>query len=225
MTAPVQENVQPQEQKQNDKEYNFRALENQLKQERQARVEAERKAEEALKLANDHQMKKEVPAEEDEDDYNEPYVDHKRLNKKLSKFGQNTKTDIQKAMEMAKVQAKEELKQEMWLEQHPDFYDVMQNHAVKFAEKAPHVANTILRMPDSFERQQLVYHNIKEFGLDKPEQKASTIQEKVDANKRTPYYQPTGVATAPYSQVADYSSQGQKQAYQKMKELQSKLRI
>lgn len=221
MTAPTQENQvqnQQQEQKPNDKELNFRALEarfqKQLEQERQARIEAERKAEEAFKLRSN----------EDNDQDDEPYVDHKKLEKKLNKFGQNTQSEIQKAMEIAKKAAKEELKQEMWLENNPDFYDVLQ-HAEKFAQRAPKLAETILMMPEGFERQKLVYQNIKELGIDKPETKQPSIQEKIDANRRSPYYQSTSVGSAPYSQVGDFSPAGQKQAYEKLQQLKKQLRI
>lgn len=218
MTAPTQENQPVQENKVSDKELNFRALEakyqRQLEQERQARLEAEKKA---LEMSQ-------MNTKEDNDDDSEPYVDHKKLEKKLNKFGQSTQTEIQKAMEMAKQRAKEELKQEMWLENNPDFYDVLQ-HAEKFAQRAPKLAETILRMPEGFERQKLVYQNIKELGIDKPEQKQATIQDKIDANKRSPYYQPSNVGTAPYGHNGDFSATGQKQAYQKMKELQNRLRL
>jgi len=80
-------------------------------------------------------------------------------------------------------------------------------------------------MPEGFERQKLVYKNIKALGLNMPEVKQPTIQDKIDANKRSPYYQPSGVGTAPYASVGDFSSQGQKQAYAKMQELKNKLRI
>lgn len=208
------------EQKQNDKELNFRALEQKyqraLDQERQAREIAEAATRDALSRR---------PAQEDEDDDSEPYVDKKRLKKTMSQFGQNTQSEIQKAMEIAKQSAKEELKQEMWLENNPDFYDILQ-HAEKFAKKAPKLAETILRMPEGFERQKLVYQNIKELGIDKPKVEESSIQQKVDANRRGPYYQPTGMGSAPYAgQQSDYSPSGQKTAYDKMKELQSRLRL
>lgn len=206
-----------QETKPNDKELNFRALEakyqKQLDQQRQETERLQRELQEKSKS---------VVHEEDNDD--EPYVDHKKLEKKLNKFGQNTQTEIQKAMEMAKQAAKEELKQEMWLENNPDFYDVLQ-HAEKFAQKAPKLAETILRMPEGFERQKLVYQNIKELGINKPEQKQQSIQEKVDANRKSPYYQPSGVGTAPYAQVGDFSEAGQKNAFAKMKELQKQMRL
>lgn len=217
MTDSLQEN-QVQEAKTNEKELNFRRQEEKyerlLAQERAKREEAER-------LAQSYSQQK--SQEEDEDD-SEPYVDHKKLNKTLSRFGQNTQTEIQKAMEIAKKTAKEELKREMWLENNPDFYEVL-NHAEKFAQKAPRLAETILKMPEGFERQQLVYQNIKELGLHKPEERQSSIQDKIDSNRRSPFYQPSNVASSPYSPVGDFSTNGQKQAYDKMKELQQRLRL
>lgn len=220
MTAPSQENQeQNTENKVSDKELNFRKLEEryerQLAQERSARQEAERLAQEATVRNN--------RTNEEEESDSEPYVDHKKLSKTLNKFGQTTKSEIEKAMEIAKSKAKEELKQELWLERNPDFYDVLK-HAEKFAQKAPDLAETILRMPEGFERQKLVYQNIKTLGIDKPEQKQSTVQEKIDANRRSPFYQPTNVGTAPYASSSDFSQSGQKQAYAKMKELQARLR-
>lgn len=217
MTSPQQESQV--EQQLSNKELNFRALEAKY----QKALETERAERE--RLTKELEAKTRLPyKDDDEDSDSEPYVDQKKLNRTLSKFGQSTQSDIQKAMEIAKHTAKEELKKEMWLENNPDFYDVLQ-HADKFAQKAPKLAETILKMPEGFDRQKLVYQNIKELGIDKPEQKQSTIQEKIDANKRSPYYQPSGISPAPYAQVSDFSETGQKNAYQKMKELQKQLRI
>lgn len=214
------QNAQTQEQKEQNKEYNFRQLESkfqkQLAEERAKREEAERQAQDAINRANQKDI---------DEDESEPYVDHKKLNKSLNKFSQSTKSEIDKAMELAKQRAKDELKQELWLESNPDFYDVLQ-HANKFAEKAPKLAESILRMPDSFERQKLVYENIKTLGIDKPEQKQPSIQEKIDANRKSPYYQPSGVASAPYNvHAGNFTETGQKEAYKKMQELKSRLRI
>lgn len=214
-TPSSQENQAPgQEQALSNKELNFRALEQkyqkQLEQERNARLEAERMVQES---------KQRQVVEEDDD--SEPYVDHKKLNKTISKLGQSTQTEIAKAMELAKHSAKEELKQEMWLENNPDFYEVL-NHAEKFAQKSPRLAASILRMPEGFERQKLVYENIKELGLDKPDKKESSIQDKINANRKSPYYQPSGVGTAPYASASDFSEQGKKQAYEKMNDLKKR---
>lgn len=217
MTPNAQDN-QVQTTQPSDKELNFRALEQkyqrQVEQERAAKMQMEQEM---------NELRQKYVAKDEEDD-SEPYVDHKKLEKKLNKFGQNTQSEIQKAMEIAKQSAKEELKQEMWLESHSDFDEVMKL-ANKFAEKAPSLANTILRMPEGFDRTKLVYENIKQLGIDKPEQRQSTIQEKIDANRKSPYYQPSGVGTAPYSSQSDFSSSGQKNAYDKMQELKKRIRI
>ncbi len=221
MADQVQNNqTQNQEQKPSDKELNFRNLEakyqRQLEQERAARMEAERIAQEA--------QSKKQQVQDDDDNDDEPYVDKKKLNKKLASFGQTTQGEIQKAMEEAKRSAKEEVKREIWVDQNKDFTKVMEDSALlqKFYDHDPDLAETILQMPNTFERQKLVYKNIKALGIDKPAPKQSSVQDKVDANKRSPYYQPGGVGSTPYAQVGDFSPAGQKQAYEKMRELKSK---
>jgi hypothetical protein len=201
--------------KQNDKELNFRALEarfeKKLSEEREARLEAERRLQEKA-------------AQQVDDDDSEPYVDHKKLTKKFSAFEKNIEEKIDKrAEEKARGMLHKE-RQEGWLRDNPDFYDVMQL-AEKFANKAPKLAESILKMPDTFERQQLVYNNIKAMGLDGPDKKDSSVQQKIDANRKSPYYQPSGVGTAPYSSQSDFSANGQKQAYDKLQELKRNLRI
>lgn len=210
-----------QEQKPNDKEYNFRQIEKKLLEEREARIRESSRREELEKEIM--QLRSQNQAREEDDDTSEPYVDHKKLNKTLNKFGQNTQTEIQKAMEVAKQKAKEELKQEMFLESKPDFYDTIQNYANKLYETSPELANSILKMPDSFERQKLVYHNIKSLGLDKPLVKEPTIQDKINQNRKTPYYQPTGVGNTPYAAAGDFSAAGQKNAFDKMQELKRRI--
>lgn len=210
--APVNQTT---ENKPSDKELNFRNLEakyqRELEKERAARMEAERHLQEKSQKVDD-------------DDDSEPYVDHKKLNKKLEKFGQQqsqqTQTEIQRAVQVA---LNEERKQN-WIKQNPDFYEVLQ-HAEKFAQRDPDLAESILEMPEGFERQKLVYKNIKALGIHKPEVKQASIQDKVDANRRGPYYQPSGVGNAPYSSSSDFSPAGQKQAFDKMQELKNRLRI
>jgi hypothetical protein len=200
-----------------DKELNFRALEQKFNN-RLQEIEAEK---EKLRQHIEQLSQKQDPQEEDED---EPYIDKKKLNKTMQAYGKSTESQITKAMDYAKQAAKEELRQELWLEQNPDFFDTMKL-AEKFAQKAPHLAQTILKMPEGFERNKLVYQNIKALGIDQPEQKQSSIQDKINANKRSPYYQPSGVPAPGYSQVGDFSATGQKSAYEKMQELKKTLRI
>lgn len=215
MTVPSQEN-QVQDTNTKDKELNFRRLEAKYQQElaveRAKREEAEKRAQQA--------SHREIEEEEDP----EPYVDHKRLEKKLAKHGEQIKTQTQSEIQKAVYQALQEERKANWLKSNPDFYQTLE-HAETLALRAPDLAESILEMPESFERQKLVYKNIKALGLDKPQQKTPSIQEKIDANRRSPYYQPSGVGAAPYASASDFSENGQKQAYDKMKELQSRLRL
>lgn len=206
---------------QNDKEQNLGRM--RQKYEYELAREAARR-EQLEQQLNELRQQRQQP-QDDDDDNSEPYVDHRRLEKKLNKFGQSTQSEIKNAMQQAKELAKEELKQEMFLENHADFESVLSNYSEQFAERHPKLANSILKMPPSFERQKLVYQNIKELGLDKPIQKQPSIQEKIDANKRSPFYQPSGTASAPYASQGDFSHTGQKSAYDKMQELKSRLRL
>jgi len=223
-TIPQENQVQNQQQQNhadNSKELNFRQLqekyERQIAQERSARMEAER-------VAKELQERKQVANDDDEDD-GEPYVDTRKLNKKLAKFGEQTQKQTQSEIQRAVQMALEEERKKNWMKNNPDFYDIMQ-HADKFAQADEELAETILSMPEGFDRQKLVYKTIKAMGLHKPpEDKKSGIQDKIEANRRSPYYQPSGVGTAPYASTGDFSSTGQQQAYNKMKELQKKMRL
>ena len=216
--TPSQQPTATTEQKPNDKEYNFRQLEQkyqrQLEQERAGRLEAE-------KIAQEAQSRK-APQEDDDD--SEPYVDHKKLSRKFADFEKNMEKKIDERAEQKARMMMDQNKRESWMKQNPDFYDVLQ-HAEKFAQQDPELAEAILDMPDTFERQKLVYKNIKALGVHKPKAPDQSIQSKVDANRRSPYYQPSNVAASPYSGQGDFSQAGQKNAYDQMQKLKSQLRI
>jgi hypothetical protein len=215
MTAEVQA-VAASEQKLSDKELNFRALE--AKYERRLE-EIQRENEEVKRIAQEALEK----YKKDDDDDSE-LVDNKNLEKKLAKFGENTKKQTHAEIQQAVHAALEEERKNAWIETNNDFYDVMQ-HAEKLPGISPELAKTILKMPEGFERQKLVYANIKALGLHKPAEKATSIQDKVDANRRSPYYQPSGIASAPYAAAEDFSDAGKKNAYAKMQELKNRLRV
>lgn len=218
MTTPETNAVADYEQKQAaDKEFNFRKLEQsfeqKLAQERQARLDAEKRAEEAMKRHSS-----------EDDDESEPYVDHKKLNKKLSNFEKSMEEKIEQKAEAIARNMYENKKNEQWLKSNPNYMELIQKHAVAFQQANPDLAEAILEMPDNFERQKLVYNNIKALGLDKPPAQVSTVQDKIDANRRSPYYQPSGIGTAPYNaNQGDFSKTGQEQAFKKMRELQAKM--
>lgn len=217
MTSVTQENSSQQE-KVDSKEYNFQAMRKQIEKERLERAEIEKRAND---MAQELERLKKSPVDDD-DDSSDPYVDHKRLEKKLSRFGENTENKIKNSMEATRNAVKDEIRQELWIENNPDFFEILQ-HADKLAQKSPKLAEAILRMPDNFDRQKLVYQNIKEFGLDKPEARQQSMQEKIDSNKRGIFYQPTGIGNAPNEFSGDYSKNGQKQAYDKMLELKARI--
>ncbi len=214
MTANItQEATQAAVAQASDKEINFRKQQNMYEnmlREKEARIAELEKA-------------KHAPQEED-DDNDEPYVDKKRLAKTTSRVKQEIKQETQVDVKNAIQYALQEDRRERWLDANPDFEETMQ-HADKLAELDPELARSILSMPDSFERQKMVYRNIKLLGVHKPKAPEQSIQSKIDANRKSPFYQPSGVGTAPYASQGDFSATGQKGAYEKMQELKSRLRL
>lgn len=206
------------EQKTSDKELNFRALETKY----QRQLDNERAERERLAREIEDLKRSRVQPEEEETDV---YVDNKRLDKRFKNFEKDLDEKIDKKAEEKAYRILEKREQENWLEQNPDFYDVVQNHVQRFYEKAPRLAETILKMPDNFERKKLVYHNIKNMGLDQPEPKQSSIQDKVDANRRSPYYTPSGISASPYAPVGDFSDAGKKNAWEQVQKLKANLRL
>ena len=203
----------------NDKEYNFAQVRKQLDQERQERA---RLTQEIAELKS--KMSPKSSSNDEEDSYDEPYIDKRYFNKKMSQSMQQMQEEADKRAEQKMRGMFVEEKRNSWLKSNPDFQEVMQ-HAQKFAETDPELAETILEMPEGFERQKLVYKNIKALGLHKPAQPKDTIQDKVDKNRRGPYYQPSQQGAAPYGSSGDFSQAGQKNAYDQMKALQSRLRL
>jgi hypothetical protein len=215
MTAPQENQAQP-----SDKEINFRLQEKAIAEKYERILAQERSEKDRLSRELQERSK---PTVED-DDESDPYVDHKKLEKKLARFGENTMKQTQSEIQKAVHTALNEERKQNWIKQNGDFYDVLQ-HAEKLYQKDPGLAESILDMPEGFERQKLVYKSIKALGIDKPAVPVPSIQDKVDANRRSPFYHPTGVGNAPYTSQGDFSSQGQKQAYEKMQALKKSLRI
>lgn len=220
---PVEQTpVQAAEQKPSDKEYNFAQIRKQLEQERTARQQAEEKANHLMQEHAKLQQSRAIPEADDDDGDDEPYVDKRRLKKEQVKLVKQITADTDTKIQSAVHQALSEERRSTWLKSNPDFYEIM-GHAQTFADKDPELAETILSMPDTFERQKLVYKNIKALGIHKKEEPKSNIQDKITQNQRSPYYQPSGIGTAPYASQADYSDVGKKSSYDKMKELQKRL--
>lgn len=218
MTEDVQD-VQ-EEKSQSDKELNFRKLE--AKYERQlAQERAEREAQ--LKRVQEEYENKLNQFQKPDDDDEDIYIDKKRLNRQLTDFEKSLEKKFDQRAEEKARSLMDQRQREQYLKDNPDFYQTLEKHADDFAEKSPHLAQSILKMPEGFDRQMLVYHNIKALGLDKPKE---NIQDKINQNQRGPYYQPSGMGSAPYNNTAgDFSPAGKKNAYEKLKELKSRLRL
>lgn len=223
------QNNQPQEVKNESAEKNLtlqrRMYEKQLEQERVARQQAEDRIA-ALERADKERSRNSNSDDDDDKEDDEPYVDRRKLNKELHKFQKNIEQTIDQKAEAKASALIENERKHSYLRENSDFEQVMNEETIeRFAAKHPRIAQSILRMPDGFERQKLVYENIKALGIDRPETKQPSIQDKIDANRKGPYYQPTSVGAAPYSAAGDFSPSGQKNAYTKMQELKNKLRI
>lgn len=219
MTAQTNESqsTPPVENKPSDKEINFQKQRGMYE-----RMLAE-KEEEIKRLHQSQQQRVQAPPQVEEEEEEDPYVDSRYLNKKLNSFkNQMEKTIDERAEKKANMLLKSREKDD-WLKRNGDFYDVMQNHAEEFARRDPELAETILSMPEGFERQKLVYKNIKALGIDKPAPVKNETQERIDRNQRTPYYQPSGQGTMPYTSQGNFSPQGQKEAYNKIQELKNRL--
>lgn len=227
MSAPVQENNQTQApvaqetQKPNDKEYNFAQIRQQLERERQEKLQMKEEIEKLKKVAQEKFL-----SHDDEDD-DEPYIDKKKLRRELTKVVEQTNTETDSKIQSIVNRALAEERQKHWLQANPDFQDVMQ-HAQKLQDSDPELADIILSMPESFERHKLVYKHIKATGLHKPAAPKENIQEKIDANRRSPYYQPSGVSSPGYGIVnggKDYTKGEMKSAYEIMQKSKERMRI
>jgi hypothetical protein len=216
MSVTPQENQSNEqiEQKSNDKEYNFAQIRKQLEQEKQEKQHLASQIEELKRAV--------AQPRNDDDDDDEPYIDRKKLRRESEKVKKEAINEAEQLIERKVSKALEEERRNMWLKGNPDFYDTMQ-HAQKLYEKDPELAESIIQMPDTFERQKLVYRSIKTLGLHEKAKAAPSIQEKIDANKRSPYYQPASSGTPPYSSGGDFSDAGMKSGFTKMKELQKRM--
>jgi hypothetical protein len=211
-----------------DKELNFRKQEEmfnrKLDQEKMARQQAEERLSQLERM-----VQNKGKADEDEDEpSDEPYVDHRRLQKAQARMEKKIVGETDNRINQAVQTALANERRQMWLETNSDFKDIME-HAQTFADRYPKMAKSILNMPEGFERQQLVYDAIKDLGLHKKEEPKSNIQATIDQNKRTPFYHPSGIGTAPYAGVVTYdraqacSPTVQKNSYDQMKALQKRL--
>lgn len=217
--ATEQENTT---QKENSKEYNFAAIRKALEE---ANKRADNMTQEKEELA--HRMaaleSRLTPKETEEDD-DEPYLETRKFKKEMSKLKNEFEQEHQK-MKKSWENTQQEEKRQMFLKEHPDFNEVLNEESViKFATDHPELAEPIANLPNNFDRQKLMFQQIK--FLNKKEQTQSNIQESVNQRQRGPFYQPTGVGNAPSGGYqGDFSEEGKKKAWEKMKQMQKTLRL
>jgi len=225
MTTPVQDEKK-EASKENDKDHNFEQLRRKLEATEREKQAAIAKAAAYEKEIAEVAKKKFREPDLDEDTYDEPYVDEKRLNRRLEKFEERFSKKVDEVADQRARQMLEQEKNAQFLRQNPDFSQVLSSEVIeRFAQKHPEIAEPMLEMPDGFARQKLLYQNIKALGVHKPAVAPPSIQETIDKNRKSPFYQPTGVGAAPYAGGGDFSEVGQKNAYDKVQELKKRLRL
>lgn len=222
MTAATQEVQTPQQNvEKKDPQVSFAEVRKALEAERAEKAQLKQRLDDLEK-----KQKQNYTVQNDDDDSDEPYIDPKTLKRKLTKFEESLDQKIERKAEEKARQLIDEQQRQNYLRQNSDFEQTLAPEVLqKFAEKHPGMAEAILRMPESFERQKLVYEAIKSTGVNKPEEKKPSIQDTINANKRSPYYIPASSGTAPYNGNGDFSASGQKNAYQKLQELKGRLRL
>ena len=210
----IQQQEQPTQQ-----QLNFAALRKQLEEERQARAQAELKAQELERLAS----QKLSVQDDDEEDF-EPYVDKKKLKKELSKAIDYTKKETRQEIEQAVRNAIEAERQQNYLRENPDYATYMTPERLnEFGNAHPNIAKSLMNMPDSFERQKLVYETMKTLSATKAQQEKASMQDKIDNNRRNPFFS-SQTSSAPYLGGGDFSESGMKSAYEQIQALKSKMR-
>ena len=227
MTAPTTQETQTAptdaQPKTNTEEINAGKLRRQLAAEREKNQKNEERIAALEKIAM-AASKSTVYQEDDADDSDEPYIDQKTFKKKISREKESIKKEIREEVRAEMRQTLEEEKAREYIKQNKDFESMMSQEVLqKFVDTHPKIAEAILKMPDGFDRQRLVYENIKALKVtEKPPE--SSVQKKIDDNRRSVFYTPPSGATPPYAPTGDYSPAGQKAAFAKLQEMKSRLR-
>lgn len=224
MTPPATDaTVSTDQQAQTPADTNFANMRKMLEDERRQRSDLEARTQ---TLENEKaSWASKVAAQVEDDDDDEPYVDPKTLNRKLAGFRAEFETLIEEKAEKKARSMMEEDRKDTYLKSNKDFHDTLSPETLqKFADTHPSMAEAILRMPESFERQKLIYESIKSTGLNKKEE-VSSVQGQIDKNRKNYFYNPSGHGSAPYSAVGDFSQGGQKKAYEKLQELKGRMKM
>lgn len=211
------------DEKPSNREENLRNL---VKKAERAEMERDQeRAEKAQLLQRMQELEARMNQSNSSDDLeleDEGYIETRKLKKVLARFEQKIDQKMDQKTEQNARRLLDEERQRSSIyhlkTEYRDFDQVMTEDTVnRFAEKHPGMANTIMKIPDEYERKKMAYEAIKTLGLH--EKKSETpIQERVDRNQKNLYFTPSGVGTSSHP-AGDFSKSGQKAAYEKMKSL------
>jgi hypothetical protein len=216
------------EQKSSDKEVNLRRLAQAKERAEQERDQKAAENAQLLQKLQQFESRQMVDNDDDNDLVDDGYVEARKLRKTLSRFEQKLDQKIEKkAEEKARFLLEEERQKSFMFRlkaEYPDFDQVVTDEAAnKFQTQFPGLAESILRNPDEYERRKLAYEAIKGLNTQEKKVQEKSMQEKVDQNRRNLYFTPTGVAEGA-KPMGDFSAEGKKAAFEKMKALQRQAR-
>jgi hypothetical protein len=231
MTEGVNEqaNAQPEKAQSHEglsnKEFNFRKLEAAREADREARIRAEMQAEQ---MRNELREIKEMlqPKEQDPLDGVEDFVDPVRLKAKLEKertrFTREAKEIAERTYEERKQKDEKANFFQRLRGQFSDYDEVMnETNLAHLQEEDPVFLDTVVKVPDEYERRLDTYKKIKSMQAKKPKlEERASIKEKVEENMRNPYFIQPSSGNPSAVEFDIRSKSARDQAYQKLKAAQ-----
>lgn len=199
-------------------DYNFAQLRKTLEAER-----AE-KAQLLQKMKEMESAKAPVPHDDDGD---EPYIDQKTLARKMSAWEKDLEQRFEKKAEEKARELLAQDKRNEFLKRNPDFENILAPENLdKYSKDNPEEAEvwTQLRTENNFERQKLLYYQLKKQEALKKMGEVSSMQKKVDENRKNPYYIPSGSGTPPQASFGgNFDKTAQKNSYDLMQSLKQRV--
>ncbi|MDE1970969.1 MAG: hypothetical protein KGI50_05335 [Patescibacteria group bacterium] len=216
MTVPAQE---VSDNKPTVQQENFAAIRRKMEEtdrryseEKQKRMELEKQMEDIRKrfYGND-------------DDDSDEFVEKKYIRNEFSRVEKDINNIKQETKRLEEERMKRE--QDLWMHSHPDFEEVLKS-ANDFEKDNQEVANSLLNIPEGFERYKSAYNMIKLYKEAKNKPAAPTMQDHINNNRRPMYYAPSGMATPPSQQFkGSYTKEEMKSAHEAMLALKNEMRL
>lgn len=213
------------EAKVDNKEFNFRRLEQSRDDEMRKRIEAE-KEREYLKRELEQIKTMLQPKEVDPLESIDPY-DPKSVQAGISKTLEiERKKILKEAEEVVKQNLERKYKEDRVNSlryEHGDYDSVMnEENIARLGDLQPELVESLLEVQDEYKRRKLAYQAIKKHVVAKKEEPRQSIKDKVEENKANPYYLPASHGIPP-TKAIDFdiqSKEARKEAYEKLKAAQ-----